>query len=323
MARFTVLLLALFCAPVHGFTGGHVQSLQVGLNRGFNPTARPSYLKRTFPLFSDASGDPDAIMSDDPMIVRLEEECARMNGADWNEEVGLVQLLNPSKVVNLERDLIQLREELEGAQGTRAEELKDEIETKEAKKTMEMRGVMRDWLKAVFVWQSVLSVVVCGLVSYDAVPFFPHLELYVRVLGFWGIWLFTIPSLRSRKPGGVWGMSDNEKSALDQSFLLTPIANIGVAQFDKDPVAIFWANVVVLACCYAWNLVGPGASSAGAGFADASLPEPIKFALQAIDFGSGSERGLSKATRERVQERNQRLKEEAEAEGAAEEAESK
>ena len=59
----------------------------------------------------------------------------------------------------------------------------------------------------------------------------------------------------------------------------------------------------------------------GAGFADASLPEPIKFALQAIDFGSGSERGLSKATRERVQERNQRLKEEAE--GAAEEAESK
>ena len=55
-----------------------------------------------------------------------------------------------------------------------------------------MRGVMRDWLKALFVWQSVLSVVACGAVAYDAVPFAGHLELYVQVLGFWGIWLFTI-----------------------------------------------------------------------------------------------------------------------------------
>ena len=43
--------------------------------------------------------------------------------------------------------------------------------------------MMRDWLKAVFVWQSVLSVVVCGAVAYDAMPFFPHLDLSVRVLG--------------------------------------------------------------------------------------------------------------------------------------------
>ena len=47
---------------------------------------------------STPNADPDAIMSDDPLIVRLEEECARLNGGDWNDEVGLQQLLNPSKV---------------------------------------------------------------------------------------------------------------------------------------------------------------------------------------------------------------------------------
>jgi len=37
------------------------------------------------------------IMSDDPIIIRLEQECAILNGGDWNSDVGLMQLLNPSK----------------------------------------------------------------------------------------------------------------------------------------------------------------------------------------------------------------------------------
>jgi hypothetical protein len=48
-------------------------------------------------------------------------------------------------------------------------ELAAVIAQKEARQRQEMRGVMRDWLKAVFVLQSLLSIVVCGLVSYDAV----------------------------------------------------------------------------------------------------------------------------------------------------------
>jgi len=141
--------------------------------------------------------DPDAIMSDDPMIVKLEDMCAELNGGDWNEEVGLMQLLNPSKVVNLERELTELRASLESTEGGDAvatdgtatvevsrEDLLEQIRLKEAKQLAEMRGVMRDWLKALFVWQSILSVVVCGLVAYDAVPFAsPGLEIYVRVLG--------------------------------------------------------------------------------------------------------------------------------------------
>ena len=36
-------------------------------------------------LDSTPVDDPDILMSDDPMIVRLEEECAQLNGGDWNE----------------------------------------------------------------------------------------------------------------------------------------------------------------------------------------------------------------------------------------------
>ena len=257
------------------------------------------------------SDDPDAIMSDDPMVLKLEAQCAAMNGEYWNGDLGLTQLLNPSKVVNLERQIVAIKAEIEGEPSMGAEE-RAEAEAKitklEAKQTMEMRGVMRDWLKAVFVWQSVLSILVCGLCVYDAVPFFPHLSLVVRVLGFWGIWLFTIPSLRSRKPGGVWGMSNQEKTALDISFLLTPLVNIGLLPLaGPDPIAIFWANLVALGGCYAFGFATAGEAG---GIADASLPEPIKFAIKALDFGAGSERGMKMEVRERVEER-QRLEKQA------------
>ena len=184
---------------------------------------------------------------------------------------------------------------------------------------MEMRGVMRDWLKAVFVWQSVLSILVCGLCVYDAVPFFPHLTLVIRVLGFWGIWLFTIPSLRSRKPGGVWGMSSQEKSALDISFLLVPVTNLAMPNFvGPDPIAIFWANLVVLGGCYAFGFASGGEAG---GIADASLPEPIKFALKAIDFGAGSERGMKMEVREKYYERQKAKAAEEEADSNEEEKE--
>lgn len=239
-----------------------------------------------------APADPGAIMSDDPMIIKLEAECARLNGRAWNSELGLTQLLNPSKVVNLERELTGLRATLEAGVDDEAERTKLEavINAKETKQSMEMRSVMRDWLKAIFVWQSVFSVVVCGLVAYDTVPGFPNLNFAVRVLGFWGIWLFTIPSLRSRKPGGTWGMSGEEKKALDISFLVTPLVNLAMPFVTKSPPDIFWANVVTIATCYAYGF-GVGAEDGDS--EDASLPAPIKFVLKAMDFGGGRERGAS------------------------------
>mmetsp|Transcript_22782 Transcript_22782/g.43804 ORF Transcript_22782/g.43804 Transcript_22782/m.43804 type:complete len:414 (-) Transcript_22782:136-1377(-) len=251
----------------------------------------------------------DEIMSDDPMVIRIEEECARMNGQNWSPELGLQQLLNPSKVINLERDLIDLRAKLNAT--TASEEriaLQEKIDEKEKKQQLEMRGVMQDWLKAVFVWQSVLSVVIFGLISYDALPGFPNLDLVVQVIGFWGIWLFTIPSLRSRKPGGTWGMSKEEKRALDISFLLTPVANLGVPFITKDIPTIFWTNLAVLAACYAYGFLAPAAEKGGN--ADASLPAPIKFALTALDFGAGAERGMSADRREAYEAEMRKKKEE-------------
>eukprot|EP00747_Dinoflagellata_sp_TGD_P012988 gnl/TRDRNA2_/TRDRNA2_122168_c0_seq1.p2 gnl/TRDRNA2_/TRDRNA2_122168_c0~~gnl/TRDRNA2_/TRDRNA2_122168_c0_seq1.p2 ORF type:complete len:156 (+),score=22.62 gnl/TRDRNA2_/TRDRNA2_122168_c0_seq1:35-469(+) len=140
--------------------------------------------------------------------------------------------------------------------------------------------------------------------TYDALPGFPNLDLSLRVLGFWGIWLFTIPSLRSRKPGGPWGMSDEEKRALDVSFLLTPVTNIAVPFFSKYPPDIFWANMAVISACYGVSFIAPAEEG------ESKLPAPIRFALTALDFGSGRERGMEREKWERLQE--ERAKREAE-----------
>lgn len=63
--------------------------------------------------------------------------------------------------------------------------------------------------------------------AYDAVPFFPDVDLSVRVLGFWFVWLFTVPSLRARKPG------EAEKAALNVAFLATPLISFAMPFITK------------------------------------------------------------------------------------------
>ena len=67
--------------------------------------------------------------------------------------------------------------------------------------------------------------------AYDAVPFFPDVDLSVRVLGFWFVWLFTVPSLRARKPG------EAEKVALNIAFLATPVVSFVMPFVTKVSVA--------------------------------------------------------------------------------------
>ncbi len=91
--------------------------------------------------------------------------------------VSLEELLNPAKVVNLERDLYNLRLELAsttgvvveeegaltteecdgGGGGEDAEALRKSIAKKEADLTIERRSVFRGWLKNVFLGQAILS----------------------------------------------------------------------------------------------------------------------------------------------------------------------
>ncbi len=96
-----------------------------------------------------------ALTSDDPFVQRIDAEIRRDVG------VSLDELLNPAKVVNLERDLAQLRLELEECKVD--EEARQIIQNKITKKerdlNIERRSVFRGWLKNVFLGQAVLSFV--------------------------------------------------------------------------------------------------------------------------------------------------------------------
>ncbi|CAN0029562.1 unnamed protein product, partial [Phaeothamnion confervicola] len=222
------------------------------------------------------------------LIARVAAEVMRDQGVE------LDQLINPSKVINLERELAKLRAELAGsgsANGAVREAIKAAVDKKERTLAVEKRAVMRGWLKQVFVGQAALSVVIAGLLVYDAVPFYPNLDLSARVLGFWLIWLFTLPSLRARKPAAA------EKDALNFAFLATPLVSLGLPFVTKDPVTIYWANLAATAACYGAAYVGLGSGEGGDDGDDGdggNMPEWVRFVFKALDFGSGQERGARK-----------------------------
>jgi hypothetical protein len=118
------------------------------------------------------------LTSDDPFVQEIDAGIQRDFG------VSLEELLNPAKVVNLERDLYNLRLELAEATNVNLEQLQEEsssstalttelcdgggggeevdaIRAKIAKKEkdllIERRAVFRGWLKNVFLGQAILS----------------------------------------------------------------------------------------------------------------------------------------------------------------------
>lgn len=223
---------------------------------------------------------------DEELIKRLNKEIMAESGVD------LDQLINPSKVVNLERDIINLSKALES---TSVESEIEEIQLKISKKRdvllIEKRSVMRGWLKNLFVGQSVLAGVISLAMVYNSVPGIDF-PLPIKVLGFWMWWLFIIPSLRARKP------SAEEKDALNIAFLATPLVSVAMPTFTKDVVIIWWANAVATAACYAYAYLKPkdtGYTSEEEGETErSSLPPFLVKAFKALDYGSGQERGLRK-----------------------------
>ncbi|CAM9902837.1 unnamed protein product, partial [Scytosiphon promiscuus] len=191
-----------------------------------------------------------------------------------------------------ERDLVKLRAALESGPGGERSAIEEEIEKKESTLVKEKRMYMQGWLKKVFVGQAVITTILGGAMAYDQVPFFPHVDLSIQVLGFWFVWLFTVPSLRARKPGA------SEKVALDIAFLLTPVVSFGMPFITKDPVPIYWANIVTLVACYGYGFtVG---KPDGAGGSSKNQPKWLKFIFKSLDFGSGQERGARGAARDRL-----------------------
>ncbi len=237
----------------------------------------------------DDQQERKGISEDDPLVQRIRDDVLRETGVE------LDQLLNPSKVVNLEFDLINLRNELEAtAEGKAMQKLEATILKKETQLATEKRLVMRGWLKNLFLGQSALAGALSGVVAYDVLPGFPHLPLPVKAFAFWSWWMFTIPSLRARRPGPT------EKKALDVAFLLTPVVSLGMPFVTKDMGTIWVANAVATAACYgyAFGFAGKGGEEEdGEGLEDRedeTLPAPLKAALKALDWGSGRERGVRK-----------------------------
>jgi hypothetical protein len=230
------------------------------------------------------NNDNDDLTQDEALIQRVMDEVMSVNGVE------LDQLINPGKVVNLERSLVTLRAEMETCSDpSRISEINEEIEKKEKILFIEKRSVMRGWLKGLFVGQSVLAGFISLAMVYNVVPG-QDLPLPLQVLGFWSWWLFIIPSLRARKPQYA------EKEALNVAFLASPLVSITMPTFTKDVGLIWWANLATVALCYAWAFSSDEQKAArDEGTEEKSvLPKVVTQALNALDYGSGKERGVRK-----------------------------
>jgi hypothetical protein len=252
-----------------------------------------------------AQGD---LTSDDPFVQAIDASIQRDIG------VSLEELLNPAKVVNLERDLYVSRWQLAeltgqttvagattlttadcdgGGGGDEAEALRKVIQKKEADLLIERRSVFRGWLKNVFLVQALLSFALSFVMATQPATLFGsfawynnpqyNMDISISVLGYWWWWLFVIPSLRSRRPKG------NEKQALDIAFLASPLVSLIAPVATKDTGLIWWANCLVVAGAYGYAFL----LSSDEDSDDDSSPQPewLKFVYKSLDFGSGRERG--------------------------------
>jgi hypothetical protein len=259
---------------------------------------------------SDAEGEMTA---DDPFVKAIDAGIQRDMG------VSLEELLNPAKVVNLERDLYTLRASLAeetnqdiseitdgplttemcdgGGGGEYADSLRKSITKKEASLTIERRSVFRGWLKNVFLGQAILSFGLSYVMATDPAALFGsfgwfnekkyNMDISIEVLGYWWWWLFVVPSLRSRRPKGF------EKKALDIAFLASPAVSLLAPVFTKDTGIIWAANFAVVAASYGYAFATDDDDS-DSNDDDSKTPEFVKFLYKSLDFGGGKERGARK-----------------------------
>jgi len=285
-----------------------------------SPESRPTAPTRADEIMSEATDALNSVgwvppmveaelTSNDPFVERINLQIKAESG------VGLDELLNPAKVVNLERDLYNLRSELSqlteknvgdvleltteecdgGGGGEQADAVRKKIEKKERDLLIERRSVFRQWLKNIFLGQAILSLGLSWFMVSNPETLFGRFDWFssvnsidvsIKVLGFWWWWLFIVPSLRSRRPSG------QEKKALDIAFLGTPLVSILAPIATKDTELIWAANFVVVAGAYAFAfLVNNGDDDSSD---NGNEPAWLKFVFKSLDFGTGRERGALK-----------------------------
>jgi len=260
-----------------------------------------------------AEGD---LTADDPFVRAIDAGIQRDVG------VPLDALLNPAKVVNLERDLYQLREQLAtltgkdwqailadadggaistetadgGGGGDDADAIRAKINKKEGDLAVERRAVFRGWLKNVFLVQAVLSFGLSYVMATNPAALFGqygwfysyNMDVSIQVLGYWWWWLFVVPSLRSRRPKGA------EKKALDIAFIGTPLISLLAPVATKDTGIIWALNFAVVAASYGYAIVLDSDGDSDDDDDDSKTPGWLKFIYKSLDFGSGRERGARK-----------------------------
>lgn len=259
------------------------------------------------------------LTADDPFVQAIDAGIRRDVG------VPLDELLNPAKVVNLERDLYVKRLELAeltqkditqadfisnsnsgqaittadydgGGGGEEADQLRKAIAKKEADLLIERRAVFRGWLKNVFLIQAILSFALSYVMATNPYALFGgfswyeyyNMDISISVLGYWWWWLFVVPSLRSRRPKGA------EKKALDLCFLATPAVSLVAPVFTKDTGVIWTANLAVVVASYAYAFLLDGDADESDDDGSSQQPVWLKFIYKSLDFGSGRERGARK-----------------------------
>lgn len=245
------------------------------------PTARPRVAAAPSPPrrrhgLSMATPPPQVdAPPEDPVTARVRAELSA-------DGVVLEQLLNPSLVIKLERKLDAARAALATGDGDAAAHERD-ITRWGAQLTTEKRQVMQLWLKRVFLGQAALSAAVSGLLATGTCPGWGEagVPLVGRVLGFWLLWLFTVPALRARKPGAA------EKSAWNVAFLGMPLLNVAAPAVSRDPALIWGVDVAFMVALYAWYVVLPAArEEGGEGGGKAKEEVKIRGWLRWLDWGS-------------------------------------
>jgi hypothetical protein len=257
------------------------------------------------------------LTSDDPFVQAINQGIQRDFGVQLDE------LLNPAKVVNLERDLYSLRSQLAeltgasiqsrtnkddddtatpmflsteqcdaGGGGDEANALRNKISKKEGDLLIERRSVFRGWLKNVFLIQAVGSFGLSYVMATHPETLFGgfdwfysyNMDISIKVLGYWWWWLFVVPSLRSRRPKGF------EKKALDIAFLGTPLISLVAPAVTRDTSIIWALNFAVVAASYGFAFA-TNEQDGSDNDDDSKQPEWLKFVYKSLDFGSGRERG--------------------------------
>lgn len=272
----------------------HSTSASVHISRTLSTSASSASVSFSSSSFALSASDSPNLevedleaydLSEDELLVqRVAQEVMSESGVE------LDQLINPGKVVNLERDLAKLGSELSTcSDAARIEEINELMDKKQKTLFIEKRSVMRGWLKNLFVGQSVIAGIISLGMVYDAYPNI-DLPLPIKVLGFWMWWLFIIPSLRARKPANA------EKEALNISFLANPLISVLMPTFTKDLPTIWWANAATMGACYAFAYYNEANAEPSEGDDEEKsvLPKFVVKGLNALDYGSGKERGVRK-----------------------------